>query len=201
MPTSKIRRNIPMPTNDLDFPAEGDLRPYVIFTQLKDTGPFIYAGWVDAADDDMAIQFACEHYGQDQQCVRIWAIQRNAIAGTESEYPTSGKAGSSCTYEVFIQQQAGAQHICAGHVDATNSEQALAMAQQTFCQEGAPKSIWVVLRDSIAVTAEGDVIWRLTNQDYRMARGYAKDVREKWEKIRAAQDLMEYEKEDLKEMF
>ncbi len=201
MPTSKIRRDIPMPASDLDFPAEGDLKPYVIFTQLKNSGPFIYAGWVDAADNDMAIQFACEHYGQDQECVGIWAIQRDAIAGTEAEYPTSGKVGSSCTYEVFIQQQAGAQHICAGHVDATNSEQALAVAQQTFSKEGPPKSIWVVRRDSIGATAEGDVIWRLTDQDYRMARGYTKDVREKWEKIRAAQDLTEYEKEDLKEMF
>lgn len=201
MPTSKIRRNIPIHVDDLDFPAEGDMKPYVIFTQLKKSGPFICAGWVDAADDEMAIHFGCEHYGQDQECVRIWAIRRDAIAGTEAEYPTSSEAGPSCAYEVFTQQQAGAQHICAGHVDATNSEQALAAAQQTFSKDGAPKSMWVVPRDSIAATAEGDVIWRLTDQDYRMARGYTKDVREKWEKIRAAQDLKEYEKDDLTEMF
>ena len=201
MPTSKIRRNIPIPANDLDFPAEGDMKAYVIFTQLKDSGPFIYAGWVDAADDEMAIQFGCEHYGQDQECVCIWAIRRDVIAGTEAEYPTSSEAGSNRTYEVFTQQVAGAQHICAGHVEATNSQQALAAAQQKFGKEGPPKSMWVVPRDSIAATAEGDVIWRLTDQDYRMARGYSKDVRAKWEKIRAAQDLREYEKDDLTEMF
>ena len=98
MPTSKIRRNIPIQVDDLDFPAEGDLKPYVIFTQLKENGPFIYAGWVDAADNEMAIHFGCEHYGQDQQCVRIWAIRRESIPGTEAENPTSSEAGSTCAY-------------------------------------------------------------------------------------------------------
>ena len=45
------------------------------------------------------------------------------------------------------------------------------------------------------------MIWRYTSQDYRMARGYASDVRAKWEKIRAERDIKEYEKDDLKEMF
>ena len=66
---SNIRDNIPTPAGDLAFPAEGDLAPYVIFTQLKEGGPHIYAGWLDAADDAMALQFAKEHYGQDQVCV------------------------------------------------------------------------------------------------------------------------------------
>jgi hypothetical protein len=34
-----------------------------------------------------------------------------------------------------------------------------------------------------------------------MARGYAADVREKWEKIRARRDLEVYEKDDLTESF
>jgi hypothetical protein len=34
-----------------------------------------------------------------------------------------------------------------------------------------------------------------------MARGYAADVREKWEKIRTRRDLEEYKKDDLKESF
>jgi hypothetical protein len=59
----------------------------------------------------------------------------------------------------------------------------------------------VVPRDRIAATSKGDVIWRLTDQDYRMARGYAADVREKWEKIRTRRDLEEYKKDDLKESF
>ena len=55
--------------------------------------------------------------------------------------------------------------------------------------------------DAIAATDAGDVIWRYTDQSYRLARGYSKDVRKKWEKIRAERDLETYEKDDLEETF
>jgi hypothetical protein len=45
------------------------------------------------------------------------------------------------------------------------------------------------------------VIWRTTDQSYRLARGYSKDVREKWKQFRGDDDLTEYEKDDLKEAF
>ena len=53
----------------------------------------------------------------------------------------------------------------------------------------------------IAATEENDLIWRYTDQSYRLARGYVKDVREKWEAIRERAAYDEYEKETLKETF
>lgn len=194
---SKLRDNVDLTDGELESPLEGDLKPYVIFTQLKPQGPHIYAGWVDAADDAMAIQFSREHYGQDQECVSIWAIPRSAIAGTETEYPPSSDAGASRPFEVFLQKRSGDQHRHAGTVEADNSQAALDAARQ----EHSGHSLWVVPRDEIIATREGDVIWRYTSQDYRMARGYSAHVREKWEKIRAERDIDEYEKDDLKEMF
>ena len=41
----------------------------------------------------------------------------------------------------------------------------------------------------------------MTDQTYRLARGYAKAVREKWETLRTQRDLETYEKDDLKETF
>ena len=198
---SKLRQNIEISEGDLETPAEGDFAPYVIFTQLAEGSPHVYAGWVDAADDRMALQFGREHYGQDQKCVGLWAIPRPAIAGTGSEYPTSTEDGPRWTFEVFTQKRSGDQHIGAGSVEAAHSEAALQAAQRKFSDDDPPHSIWVVPRDRIAATSKGDVIWRLTDQDYRMARGYAADVREKWEKIRARRDLEEYKKDDLKESF
>ncbi|MHC4993088.1 MAG: hypothetical protein ACYTGC_19115 [Planctomycetota bacterium] len=198
---SKLRQNIDINQGDLDTPAEGDFAPWVIFTQLTEGGPFIYAGWVDAVDERMALQFGREHYGQDQKCVGLWAIPRPAIAGTSSEYPTSGEDGPRQTFEVFTQKRSGDQHRGAGSVEATSSAAALEAAQQKFIDRDTPHSIWVVPRDRIAATGTGEVIWRLTDQDYRMARGYASDVREKWEQVRAQRDLEEYEKDDLKETF
>jgi hypothetical protein len=45
------------------------------------------------------------------------------------------------------------------------------------------------------------MIWRETDQTYRLARGYSKGVKEKWTQIRKRQDLETYEKDDLKETF
>ena len=198
---SKLRQNIDFTEGDLATPTEGDFAPYVIFTQLTENGPHIYAGWVDAIDDHMALQFGREHYGQDQKCVGLWAIPRPAIAGTGREYPTSNEDGPRRAFEVFTQKCSGDQHIGAGSVEAANSEAALQAARRRIADDETPHSIWVVPRDRIAATSKGDVIWRLTDQDYRMARGYAADVREKWEKIRTRRDLEEYKKDDLKESF
>ncbi len=129
---SKLRENVPAPNGDLESPAEGDLEPYAVFTQLNRGDPHIYAGGVDAADPQMALQFAREHYGQDQPCVNIWVVPKAAISATSYDH---------------------------------------------------------------------DLIWRHTDQSYRLARGYTADVRNKWKKIRARKDLAEYEKDDLKEVF
>jgi 1,2-phenylacetyl-CoA epoxidase PaaB subunit len=198
---SKLRENIDFTEGDLATPAEGDFAPYVIFTQLREGGPFIYAGWVDAIDDRMALQFGREHYGQDQQCVGVWAIARSAISGTGGEYPASDEEGPRRPFEVFTQQRSGDQHVAAGSIDAASGVEAIAAAREAVTGGEPPHSIWVVPRDLIAATKRGDVIWRMTSQDYRMARGYAADVRRKWEEVRARQDLEEYERDDLKEAF
>ena len=62
---SKLREELDIIEGDLSTPPEGDLAPYVVFTQLTRGGPYIYAGWIDACDDAMAIQFAREHYGRE----------------------------------------------------------------------------------------------------------------------------------------
>ncbi len=195
---SKLRQDVAFVEGDLETPVAADLASYVVFTQLTDSGPYIYAGWLDAVDDGMAIQFACEHYGQDQECVNVLVIPRTAIAGTEARYAPGADDGSRRPFDVFVQQKTGGLYKSAGGVEATGSESALDAARQ---QHGGASSIWVVPRDRITATREGDMIWRHTSQDYRMARGYSATVREKWQKIRAERDLQEYEKDDLREMF
>ncbi len=197
---SKLRENVSQVEGELESSAEGDLRPWVVFTQLRKGGPFVYAGWVDAADAAMAVQFAREHYGQDQECVGLWAIARTSIAGTEAEFPASSKTGPRRTFETFTQAKSGDQHVSAGSVEAASSAEALRLAQKKHGQ-APPHGIWVVAREEIAATGRDDLIWRYVSQDYRMARGYAAAVRDKWEKIRAERDVREYEKDDLKETF
>ncbi|MCH8005896.1 MAG: hypothetical protein IH888_06650 [Planctomycetes bacterium] len=192
---SKIREHITLVEGDLDTPIEGDLEPYVIFTQLATGRPYIYAGWVDAIDAAMAIQFGREHYGQDQKCVGLWAIPKPAITAGGAEMTARGR------YEVFLRAESGEPHRSAGCVEAESSREALDTARRDISGAAEARSIWVALSERIVATGPDDVIWRLTDQTYRMARGYASEVRAKWEEVRARKDIEEYEKDDLKEMF
>lgn len=195
---SKLRQQARSFPEALETPLEGDLAPYLVLTQLREGAEHISAGWLDAADDEMAMQFAREHYGQDQACVNIWAIPRDAIAGTEPEFPPSGAPGPTRSYRVFTRSIAGDQYVARDSVEADCGAAALDAARAAAPDADA---ILVAPIDRIVSTAEGDVIWRYTDQSYRLARGYSKDVRRKWEQIRAERDLVEYEKEDLKESF
>ena len=198
---SKIREQITLVEGDLDTPIEGDLEPYVIFTQLATGRPYIYAGWVDAIDEAMAIQFAREHYGQDQKCVGLWAIPKPAITAGGSEEAGGAAVTVGGRYEVFLRAESGEPHQSVGCVEAESGQEALEIARRDIAGAAEAYSIWVAASERIVATGPADVIWRLTDQTYRMARGYASEVRAKWEEVRARKDIEEYEKDDLKEMF
>lgn len=85
MGLSRIRANAPESRDDLRTSAEGDLKPYEVFVQVDHSKPHAYAGSVDAADDQMALMFAREHYGRDQACVGVWVVPRAAIVRTDPE--------------------------------------------------------------------------------------------------------------------
>ncbi|MCA9296610.1 MAG: hypothetical protein KC983_08830 [Phycisphaerales bacterium] len=198
---SKIRQNLPSYSDELSLEPTGDLAAYVIFTQLKKDGEHRLAGYLDASDDEMAIVLAKEHYGQDQPCVNIWAIPRRVVAGTGEEFPTSREGTTLRTWQVFTQESAGDAARSEGTVDATCSAIAVERALETTEGATACHRLWVVPLDAIAATEPDELIWRYTDQTYRLARGYSKAVREKWEAIRADREITEYEKDDLKETF
>lgn len=85
MGLSKIRAAVPEYQGDVKSPAEGDMKAYEVFIQLERGKPHTYAGSVDAIDDQMALLFAREHYGRDQECVQIWVVPRAAIVRTDYE--------------------------------------------------------------------------------------------------------------------
>ncbi|MCI0674433.1 MAG: hypothetical protein L0Y42_01505 [Phycisphaerales bacterium] len=228
---SKIREQFesPPPT-PLEVQATGDLKPYVIFTQLKVNGPYIYAGWLEAADDGMAMEFAKEHYGQDQECVNVIAIRRGDITSSDGLYPPlplgegSGvRAGSAPatqtgreptertpspqpspkgrgSFAVFTQKRAGDLWLSAGTVDAAKPQAAIDAAREKIKQAKAAHAIWVVRADQL-ISTHGDLIWRYTDQSYRLARGYGREVRAKWIAFRDEKQLAEYERDDLQESF
>lgn len=219
---SRIREQFTAPPPEpLTVEPTGDLRPFVIFTQLRDSGPFIYAGWLEAADGDMALAFAREHYGQDQECVNVMAIAREHITssdglygeGTEASRDQGSEPATSrdvhhsepgtrnSTFRVFTQKKPGDLWIDVGTVDATNPAQALDQARRDVRPAKTAHVVWVVRDDHLIRTGPDDLVWRHTDQSYRLARGYGRVVRAKWIAFRDEQQLAEYEKDDLQEAF
>ncbi len=80
---SRVRENILEPIDPGRLAAESDLTAYEVFIQLKRSDPHVHAGSLDAPDDEIALQFAREHYARDQQCVHIWVVPRSAIISTD----------------------------------------------------------------------------------------------------------------------
>ncbi len=205
MSMSKIRQNIRTDTANAPIEAKptGDARPYVIFTQLKENGPHIYAGWLEASDDAMAVVLAKEHYGQDQECVNIWAIDRANLTSSDRLYveTSNDRNAETSTYMVFTQKKAGDVFVEAGEVEAASAEAALEEAVRAKPQAARAHCVWAAPQPAIVSTAPGEMIWRSTDQTYRLARGYTRDVKEKWHRFRQDEALKEYEKDDLQEAF
>jgi 1,2-phenylacetyl-CoA epoxidase PaaB subunit len=201
---SKIREQFQTPPPaPLAVSPTGDLKPYVIFTQLKSNGPYIYAGWLEAADDDMAMAFAKEHYGQDQECVNIWAIDRVHVTSSDGLYKAREAASGGGKFEVFTQKRAGDLWLSAGEVSGANPQEAIEAARSAIKQAANAHTVWVVAKHGI-ISTHGDppeLIWRHTDQSYRLARGYGREVRAKWIAFRDEKQLAEYEKDDLADAF
>jgi 1,2-phenylacetyl-CoA epoxidase PaaB subunit len=220
---SKVREQFDHPPETpLAVSPTGDLRPFVIFTQLKKGGPHIYAGWLEASDADMAMAFAREHYGQDQECVGIWAIDRSQLTSSDGLYsplppgegPEVRAAAASSnvpshqlspngrgSYTVFTQKKAGDLFLEAGKVKADSPTAAIDAARKTNRMAHSAHCVWVVTSAHIISTADDELIWRHTDQSYRLARGYGREVRAKWVAFRDEKKLAEYEKDDLAEAF
>lgn len=105
-------------------------------------------------------------------------------------------------YEVFIRLTRGQPHVHAGTVDAVDDKLALEFARKHYGRDQECVHMWVVPRSAMIATGDGDdIIWPLTDQSYRLARGYAAEVRRKWETFRSKADVDTYQKEDIKDTF
>jgi ring-1,2-phenylacetyl-CoA epoxidase subunit PaaB len=83
---SRLRDRLSLPPpGEPQLPPEPDAKPFEVFVQLVRGKPHVHAGTVDAPDAEMALMFAREHYGQDQACVHIWVVPREAMLGTDYE--------------------------------------------------------------------------------------------------------------------
>ena len=187
------RINPPKQTGDLSFPEVDSFPIWEVFTQKRPTKGHVHAGSLSAPDASLAQQFAREHYGQDQVCVSLWV-------GTRSDFLAVD--GGSDTYELFVQWESGDRHIHIGTVEASNGQDAKSKCESQFLDGKPFFSVWSIGVSDLTVIDEKDnLIWRTTDQTYRLASGYSRVVRKKWDAIREAAAVDAYQEEDLKDTF
>ena len=187
------RINPPKQTGDLSFPEVDSFPIWEVFTQKRPTKEHVHAGSLSAPDASLAQQFAREHYGQDQVCVSLWV-------GTRSDFLAVD--GGSDTYELFVQWESGDRHIHIGTVEASNGQDAKSKCESQFLDDKPFFSVWSIGVSVLTVIDEKDsLIWRTTDQTYRLASGYSRVVRKKWDAIREAAAVDAYQEEDLKDTF
>ncbi len=201
---SKIREQGFTFADELPPASDGMVGHYVVYTQKKEGAPHRYAGWLNAPDIDMATKYACEHYGQDESCVNIWVHDRTQMHETPvSDTPLSGEDTpddpEAPAWAVFTQKRRGDIHVERGQVQVAGHEAALSAAISRF--GSSMTQVRIVPRDSMASTEAGRVIWRTHDQGYRLAKGYSKSVRAKWDAFRKTEDIEEYRKDDIEHHF
>jgi len=190
---SPARNNPPKKTGDLPFPEVDAFPIWEVFTQKKQTDEHVHAGSLSAPTAPLAQQFAREHYGQDQVCVNLWV-------GCRTDFITD--VGESGTYEVFVQWNSGDRHLHVGTVQASSGQDAKSKCKSQILSDKPHNSIWSIAVSKLTVVdGEQDLIWRTTDQTYRLASGYSRVVRKKWDAIRESGAVDTYQDEDLKETF
>jgi len=204
---SKIRQRNFTFADELPPHADGVMHSYIAYTARKDDAPHRYAGYISAPDISLAVEYACEHYGQDEECTNIWVHLVEDLLETpcaeESIDPDSGADGVDAdedpAWVVFTQNHRGDIHIETATLHAPDSKTALSRA---VARHGDSRvQVRVVARDRIDSTEPDQLIWRTHDQTYRLARGYSKSVRTKWAAVRKAEDIDEYRKDDIENHF
>jgi 1,2-phenylacetyl-CoA epoxidase PaaB subunit len=191
---SETRRNIPMTTGDLTTSEVENFPIWEVFTQKKENDVHVHAGSLSSPDASFAQLFAREHYGQDQVCISLWVGPRELFTSDE---------GENEIYEVFVQWSAGLKHEHVGEVEAGNGKEAKDICKEQFVGEKTFFSIWAIQNSKLTkVDGATDMIWRATtDQTYRLASGYSRKVRQKWDALRASNAVDKYQEEDLKETY
>jgi len=188
-----FRHNPPPQSGELTTEEVDAFPVWEVFTQKKESDAHVHSGSLSAPDSSFAQQFGREHYGQDQVCVNMWIGLREDFKSTD---------GKEEVYKIFIQWESGDRHIHVGDVNAPNGKVAKELGVAEFAQEKKHFAIWSIPHSKLTIIdSKSDMIWRTTNQAYRLARGYSKIVRQKWEAIRESQEVDEYQKGDHKETF
>lgn len=179
----RVKRLPNLPESLLAKEPLDQLATYEVFVKPKDGKPFQHEGIVHAPDLEMAFILAKESLTRRFQCVSIFVAytqdvlvsaytdaDKNAYETIE-DLPPSTQA--NLKFVIFHLVKRGKQHVHAGEVVATSTEEALAQAKKKF---GAVKvlNVWAIPSNKIRYTkTEEAELWNtLPDKKFRDAGEY-----------------------------
>jgi ring-1,2-phenylacetyl-CoA epoxidase subunit PaaB len=163
------------------------LETYEVFIQTKEGRPLEHEGIVHAYDEEMAFVFAKEQFSRRATCVGMFVVRTDNVIVSElyddgrnvydSIQDPSETGASKSSYEVFHLFKRGKQHVHAGSVQATSSDEAFYEAKMNLDPGNPAKpvlNIWLVKTDDIYASDEEDVeLWLTTpEKTFREALDY-----------------------------
>ncbi|MCH2133178.1 MAG: hypothetical protein MK116_05445 [Phycisphaerales bacterium] len=187
-------------------PGTPDTQHWVVYTRKKEGNPFKWAGSLNAPDLELAIQFAGEHYGLDEACIAVLVHhaddRTDGPCGLEPLEPGTADGDDGSDWTVLVLPRRGGNLQEAGTIKAPDAETAIARGTRAHAN-GKIVQVCVVPTDrTVVITGDHDtLIWRLHDMTYKFARGYSKDVRAKWTRIRDEETYEDYRKEDIHSHF
>ena len=145
---SKLRQRDFNFAEELPPHADGVMHSYIVYTARKADAPHRYAGYLNAPDIDLAVEYACEHYGQDEVCSGIWVHLVDDLLETacseDTIDPSTGSDGDDTESDpgwiAFTQKHRGDIHIEAGTVHAPAAEAARAKTLKERSRSHMPAS-------------------------------------------------------------
>jgi ring-1,2-phenylacetyl-CoA epoxidase subunit PaaB len=165
-------------------PHFDQLVTYEVFVQAKEGKPFQHEGIVHASDLEMAFILAKESLTRRFTCVSLFVTDTRHVTMSAT---TEGDANAYVTivlynispsevkgqFEVFHLPRRGKQHVHAGSVEATSTEEAFTEAKKKFSSVKA-YNVWVVPSEKIRFTTQEEMdLWKtLPEKKFRDAAEY-----------------------------
>lgn len=170
--------------DDHSMSNPGDqLITFEVFLCPKEGKPYEHVGPVHAADAETAFLFAKEQYGRRASCVGMQLIRTDKIKVTK--YTDNGtdiygfyrnnfpnKASVTEAFTIFHLKKRGKQHVCAGEVNASSYENAVAEYARLFSPAGPFLNVWAVKTTDILLQDDKELWGTLSEKKYRDAIAY-----------------------------
>jgi ring-1,2-phenylacetyl-CoA epoxidase subunit PaaB len=160
------------------------LGTFEVFVQPKEGKPFQHEGAVHAPNQEMAYVLAKETFTRRFTCTSLYVADTRDVfvspmtEGNQSAFEliadVADQSEGNNSFEIYLLQKRGKQHVHHGTVNAVNPQQAMSVAKSKFNIGKVVYNIWAIQTNKIRFTSEEEMdLWvTLPEKKFRDASDY-----------------------------